>query len=55
MSHIERNSVGATYLHKVEHLDGRRLMLHWWADYLDTLYAKKTTAFDFAKFNNPNK
>ncbi len=34
MSHMERNSVRAAYIHKAEHLDERRLMLQWWADYL---------------------
>lgn len=27
MSHMERNSVRAAFLHKAEHQDGRRLML----------------------------
>ena len=31
MSHMERNSVRAAYIHKAEHLDERRLMLQWWA------------------------
>lgn len=35
MSHMELNSVRAAYLHKAEHLDERRLMLQWWADFLD--------------------
>ncbi|HHM1740808.1 TPA: tyrosine-type recombinase/integrase, partial [Klebsiella pneumoniae] len=35
MSHQERNSVRAAYIHKAEHLDERKLMLQWWADYLD--------------------
>lgn len=29
MSHQERNSVRASYIHKAEHLDERRLMLQW--------------------------
>lgn len=33
MSHMERNSVRAAYIHKAEHLDERRLMLQWWADF----------------------
>lgn len=36
MSHQERNSVRAAYMHKAEHLDERRLMVQWWTDYLDT-------------------
>ncbi|MGI3399748.1 tyrosine-type recombinase/integrase, partial [Providencia stuartii] len=35
MSHQERNSVRAAYIHKAEHIDQRRLMVQWWADYLD--------------------
>ena len=35
MSHQERNSVRAAYIHKAEHIEERRLMLQWWADYLD--------------------
>lgn len=35
MSNIERNSVRAAYIHKAEYLGERRLMLQWWADYLD--------------------
>lgn len=29
MSHMERNSVRAVYIHKAEHLDERKLMLQW--------------------------
>ncbi len=35
MSHQERNSVRAAYIHKAEHLDERQQMMQWWADYLD--------------------
>jgi integrase len=35
MSHQERNSVRAAYIHKAEHLDERTQMMQWWADYLD--------------------
>lgn len=47
MSHMERNSVRAAYIHKAEHLDERRLMLQWWADYLDANREKRVSAFDF--------
>ncbi|ECC5186943.1 DUF4102 domain-containing protein [Salmonella enterica subsp. salamae] len=50
MSHIERNSVRAAYIHKAEHLDERRLMLQWWADFLDANREKSISPFDFAKF-----
>lgn len=35
MSHQERNSVRAAYIHKAEHMEERRPMLQWWADYLE--------------------
>ncbi len=35
ISHKESNSVRAAYTHKAKHLDQRRLMLQWWADFLD--------------------
>gem|GEM_PF-3265466 len=51
MSHMERNSVRAAYIHKAEHLDERRLMLQWWADFLDANREKGITPFDYAKIN----
>ncbi|CAI1004925.1 tyrosine-type recombinase/integrase [Serratia proteamaculans] len=51
MSHQERNSVRASYIHKAEHLDERRLMLQWWADFLDANREKAVSPFDFAKLN----
>lgn len=52
MSPQERNSVRAAYIHKAEHLDERRLMLQWWADFLDTNKEKALSPFDYAKSNN---
>lgn len=49
MSHMERNSVRAAYIHKAEHLDERKLMLQWWADFLDANRDKAVSPFDFAK------
>ncbi len=49
MSHQERNSVRAAYIHKAEHLGERRLMLQWWADYLDANREKGVSPFDFGK------
>ncbi|ACZ75290.1 integrase family protein [Dickeya parazeae Ech586] len=49
MSHMERNSVRAAYIHKAEHLDERKLMLQWWADFLDANREKVVSAFDFGK------
>ncbi|MHC0025670.1 tyrosine-type recombinase/integrase [Enterobacter vonholyi] len=51
MSHMERNSVRAAYIHKAEHLDERKLMLQWWADFLDANREKGITPFDYAKIN----
>lgn len=52
MSHMERNSVRAAYIHKAEHLDERRLMLQWWADYLEAVRKKSIIPFDYAKTND---
>ncbi len=49
MSHMERNSVRAAYIHKAEHLDERRLMLQWWADFLDANREKEVSPYDFGK------
>lgn len=48
---MERNSVRAAYIHKAEHLDERKLMLQWWADFLDANREKGITPFDYAKIN----
>lgn len=50
MSHQERNSVLASYIHKAEHLGERRLMLQWWADFLDANWPKGVSPFDFGKY-----
>ncbi|HDS7112428.1 TPA: tyrosine-type recombinase/integrase [Klebsiella aerogenes] len=49
MSHMERNSVRAAYIHKAEHIDERRLMLQWWADFLDANREKEVSPYDFGK------
>ncbi|MOA47734.1 Prophage CP4-57 integrase [compost metagenome] len=51
MSHQERNGVRAAYIHKAEHLEERRLMMTWWADYLDANREKHITPYDFAHRN----
>lgn len=48
MSHQERNNVRAAYTHKAEHLPERRLMLQWWADYLDNCRRGFVTPYEFA-------
>ena len=52
MSHQERSSVRAAYIHKAEHLGERRLMLQWWADYLDANREKGVSPFDFGKLES---
>jgi integrase len=47
MSHQERNAVRAAYIHKAEHLDERRLMLQWWADYLDANRDEYVVPYEF--------
>ena len=49
MSHMERNLVRAVYIHKTEHLDERRLMLQWWADFLESSRFKATNPYEFQK------
>lgn len=52
MSHQERNNVRAAYIHLAEHLDERRLMLQWWADYLDANYVEMIRPFEFKMIDN---
>ncbi|UCQ54656.1 tyrosine-type recombinase/integrase [Edwardsiella tarda] len=49
LSHSERNNVRAAYIHTSEHLDERRLMVQWWADYLEKNIINYITPYDFAK------
>lgn len=49
LSHSERNSVRAAYIHTSEHLDERRLMIQWWADYLDVNRKISISPYEFAK------
>lgn len=48
MSHQERNDVRAPYVHTAEYLEERRLMMQWWADYLDANRSAHVTPYDFA-------
>lgn len=52
MSHMEKNNVRAAYTHKVKHLEQRRLMLQWWADFLDANKNSIVRPFDFATNKN---
>lgn len=49
MSHKERNSVEAAYLHAADFLEERRQMMQWWADYLDANRQHHVTPYNFAR------
>lgn len=49
LSHTERNNVRAAYIHTSQHLDERRLMIQWWADFLKANSIKAISPFDFAR------
>jgi hypothetical protein len=48
MSHLERNKTRGAYTHLAEHMEERRLMMQWWADYLDANRNQHITPYDFA-------
>ncbi|CUW02694.1 Prophage CP4-57 integrase [Serratia grimesii] len=50
LSHSERNNVRAAYIHTSEHLDERRLMVQWWADYLENNLNCSINPYEYAKF-----
>ena len=41
LAHAERNKVRAAY-NKAQRLGDRKIMMQWWADYLDALRANTT-------------
>lgn len=47
MSHQERNSVRLAYTHAAEFLEERRLMMQWWADYLEANSRHYVSPYDF--------
>lgn len=53
MSHQERNSVRAAYIHKAEYLDARKAMMQWWSDYLDA--CRKTYIPSYIWVKNLNR
>ncbi|ECF5946954.1 integrase, partial [Salmonella enterica subsp. diarizonae] len=48
MSHQERNSVRAAYIHKAEYLEERIAMMQWWADYLDASMDLYVSPYQYA-------
>ncbi|EAA6073677.1 integrase arm-type DNA-binding domain-containing protein [Salmonella enterica subsp. enterica serovar Corvallis] len=55
MSHQERNSVRAAYIHKAEHLDARKAMMQWWSDYLDMSREEYIAPWIYARENNTTR
>ena len=51
LAHQERNKVSASYNH-AKYLKQRKVMMQWWADYLDTAQLSETVVPLFAKAGN---
>lgn len=49
LSHVERKNVKGSYMHTSEYLEERKLMLQWWADYIDANKNGSITPYDFAR------
>lgn len=49
MSHQERSSVRAAYIHKAEYLEERIEMMQWWSDYLDANSDGYVSAYQYAR------
>lgn len=52
MSHQERNSVRAAYIHKAEYMEARQAMMQWWSNYLDVNHAESVTPYIYARQHN---
>lgn len=50
MSHKDRNTVRAAYLHKAEYLEERFEMMQWWSDYLSTSREEYIAPYIFARW-----
>lgn len=48
MSHRERNSVRAAYIHKAEFIEERRLIMNWWSEYLEANHEEHFSPREFA-------
>ena len=48
MSHRERNSVRAAYIHKAEFIEQRRLIMDWWSNYLDANRGGHVSPYEYA-------
>ena len=54
MSYKERNHVRATYIHKAEFIEERRLIMNWWSRYLDANRQEHATPHEFANQSRVN-
>lgn len=54
MSHKERNDVRATYIHKAEFIEERRLIMNWWSRYLEANRQEHVTPHEFANQTGTN-
>ena len=54
MSHRERNSVRAAYIHKAEFIEERRLIMNWWSRYLTANLQEYVTPHEFANLAGEN-
>lgn len=52
MSHRERNSVRAAYIHKAEFIEQRRLIMDWWSNYLDANRGGQVSPYEYANFED---
>ncbi|MFC3395057.1 tyrosine-type recombinase/integrase [Brenneria rubrifaciens] len=52
MSHQERNSVRAAYIHKAAHLEARKAMMQWWSDYLGACKENYVPPYIWSQENN---
>ncbi|RLM08917.1 integrase [Gibbsiella quercinecans] len=52
MSHQERNSVRAAYIHKAAHLEARKAMMQWWSDYLGSCKENYVPPYIWSRENN---
>lgn len=48
MGHQERNHVRGAYTHLAKHIQERRLMVQWWADYLDSCRSRFISPYEYA-------
>lgn len=48
LAHVDKNAIRGTYNH-AQYLDGRREMMQWYADYIDSLAKGTVLHSEFSK------